>query len=227
MPSAHATPKRRRLSAPERREQILDAARPLFMEGGLRGTRTREVAHAAGVNEALLYQHFASKEEMFHEAITAPLERTVARLAKADPFSEFAATGRPQREASERFVKVLLGTFVESVGLFGVVLFADRTVGAGFYNEQVAPLVERIADAILDNFTGWPHRDFNPRLAIVATFGMCWSVAIDAAYRGESVDIDEVAAQLTDLLFVGVLGVGDPPAKPIRARKAGARGRAR
>lgn len=219
MPRTRSTPKRRRLSAPERRQQILDAARPLFVEGGLSGTRTRDVATAAGVTEALLYQHFASKEELFHEAITAPLERTVDRLAQAEPFSSFDATGRPQREVTERFMRVLLGTFVESVSLFGVVLFSDRTVGARFYNEQLAPLLLRITDAIRNNLVSWPHRDFDAYLAIVATFGMCWSVALDASYRDEPLDIDSVAGQLTDLVFFGVQGVGGGSA-PARKRRS-------
>lgn len=206
MPDKPTAPKRRRLPGPERRQQILDAARPLFLEAGLSGTRTRDVARAAGVNEALIYQHFASKDELFQEAIVAPLQRIVDRLADTKPFSGVDTPGRPQRDATEAFMRALLGTFVESVSLFGVVLFTDRTVGARFYREQMSPLFDRIADTIRTNLAGWPHRDFDPRLAIVATVGICWSTALDAAYRGEQLDVDEVAAQLTDLLFLGVYG---------------------
>jgi AcrR family transcriptional regulator len=215
-PATNGIPKRRRLRGPERREQILEAARPLFLEAGLSGTRTRDVAIAAGVTEALLYQHFASKEELFNEAIIAPLQRTVDRLARSKPFSEFDETGRPQRVATEDFMRALLTTFIESVSLFGVVLFADRTVGARFYNEQMAPLLDQITDTIRDNLSGWPHRDFDPRLAIVATFGMCWSAAIDSRYRDDPLDIPEVAKQLTDLLFLGVYGLGDPFVPPTK-----------
>lgn len=225
MPKIPTAPKRRRLPGPERRQQILDAARPLFLEAGLSGTRTRDVARAAGVNEALLYQHFASKDELFEEAIVAPLQRIVDRLAESKPFSELDPTGRPQRDATEAFVRAVLATFVESVSLFGVVLFADRTVGARFYQDQMAPLLDRISDTISTNLGAWPHRDFDPHLAIVATFGMCWSVAIDAAYRDKAVDVPDVAGQLTDLLFLGVYGVSamgdvDPPGRsPARAVK--------
>jgi AcrR family transcriptional regulator len=211
MPDRRPSPKRRRLSAAERRQQILDAARPLFVAGGLSGTRTRDVASAAGVNEALLYQHFSSKEELFHEAIIAPLERTVDRLAQTAPFAELEDSGRLQRAATERFVRTLLETFVESVSLFGVVLFSDRAVGARFYNEQVVPLVDRVAEAVEQNLAGWPHRDFEPRLTIVAAFGMCWSVAIDAAYREVGLDVDAASAQLTDLVFFGVQGAQVAP----------------
>ena len=61
---------RKRMHRRERREAILQAAVPLFAEKGFHGVKTREIAHAAGVSEALVFQHFASKEALF-EAIQA------------------------------------------------------------------------------------------------------------------------------------------------------------
>lgn len=57
-----------RLSAEERRDQILVAALPIFAAKGFDAVTTREVAEAAGVSEALLYRHFDSKRHMY-EAI--------------------------------------------------------------------------------------------------------------------------------------------------------------
>ncbi len=54
-----------RLSAEERRESILTAARKVFAEGGFRGTTNRGLAEAAGVSEALLFQHFPDKEALY------------------------------------------------------------------------------------------------------------------------------------------------------------------
>jgi AcrR family transcriptional regulator len=54
-----------RLSAEERREAILLAALPIFAAKGFDAVTTREVAEAAGVSEALLYRHFASKRDMY------------------------------------------------------------------------------------------------------------------------------------------------------------------
>jgi AcrR family transcriptional regulator len=56
---------RRRLTGGARRESILKAARRVFAENGFRGTTTRALAEAAGVSEALLFQHFPSKEALF------------------------------------------------------------------------------------------------------------------------------------------------------------------
>jgi AcrR family transcriptional regulator len=58
-----------RLKKTERREQIIDRATEVFMRDGLTGARTREIARVCGINEALLYKHFESKEELFRVVI--------------------------------------------------------------------------------------------------------------------------------------------------------------
>lgn len=55
----------RKLSSNERRASIIQAVRHLFANKGLKGVRTREVAEAAGVSEALVYRHFPTKEALF------------------------------------------------------------------------------------------------------------------------------------------------------------------
>jgi TetR/AcrR family transcriptional regulator len=54
-----------RISGEERRRQLIKAAIKLFSEKGFRGTTTKEIAHAAGISEALIYKHFASKEDLY------------------------------------------------------------------------------------------------------------------------------------------------------------------
>lgn len=57
-----------KVTGDERRASIIQAVRHLFANQGFKGTRTRELAEAAGVSEALLYRHFPTKEALF-EAI--------------------------------------------------------------------------------------------------------------------------------------------------------------
>lgn len=59
---------RKRMSSDERRALILEAARGVFSRFGYEGARTQEIARAAGVSEALIYRHFASKE-VLHTAV--------------------------------------------------------------------------------------------------------------------------------------------------------------
>jgi AcrR family transcriptional regulator len=62
--TAPSPPRRRRLSAAERREQILRAAMEVFAERGYQEASMIEIARAAGITPAVIYDHFASKAEL-------------------------------------------------------------------------------------------------------------------------------------------------------------------
>ncbi|MET8872609.1 TetR family transcriptional regulator [Nocardia sp. NPDC004604] len=51
------------------RTAILTAAQQLFAERGYERTTVREIATRAGVNQALLFRYFGSKDELFRAAI--------------------------------------------------------------------------------------------------------------------------------------------------------------
>lgn len=54
-----------RMKATDRRRQLLDAAVKCFADYGYHHTTTARLAKAAQVSEPVLYQHFASKQELF------------------------------------------------------------------------------------------------------------------------------------------------------------------
>jgi AcrR family transcriptional regulator len=64
----------RRRDAAATRTALLNAARTLMAQHGVEGTSTREVAAAAGVNQALVYRYFGSKEQLFTEAATTGVD---------------------------------------------------------------------------------------------------------------------------------------------------------
>ncbi|MFC7588857.1 TetR/AcrR family transcriptional regulator [Nonomuraea antimicrobica] len=47
------------------RERIIDAAEQAIHEFGIAGATTRRIAVQAACSEALIYKHFAGKEELF------------------------------------------------------------------------------------------------------------------------------------------------------------------
>jgi TetR/AcrR family transcriptional regulator len=51
------------------RQAILQAAERIFADEGLEGARTEAIAAAAGVNKALLYYYFRSKEALYREVL--------------------------------------------------------------------------------------------------------------------------------------------------------------
>jgi TetR/AcrR family transcriptional regulator len=79
--------RKRRLSTAARRQQLIDTARRVFAERGFRGTTTREIATAAGVTEAVIFQHFPHKD-LLYQAI---LEQKAAESVAERWFAEMEA----------------------------------------------------------------------------------------------------------------------------------------
>ena len=72
---------KKRLKKSERHRQILENAAHVFATQGYEGAKTREIAEACEINEALLYRHFPSKLELFREVINS-IHDDIATLAK-------------------------------------------------------------------------------------------------------------------------------------------------
>lgn len=54
---------------PDKRLQVIEASHKLFLAQGYKQTTTKQIAELAGVNESTIFRLFASKENLFHEAI--------------------------------------------------------------------------------------------------------------------------------------------------------------
>lgn len=198
--------KRRRLSAGERRAQIIETARGVFLAKGMAGARTRDIAQVAGVNEALLYQHFASKEELFEEAVVKPLDEIMKRVTEAGAaIPAYDPAARTQQDLTQGYLCELLRTFIDAGPLLGVVLFSDRAAGERFYDRSIRPLARTISGAVQDSFPTWSHRDFDPELVTFSMIGTCISLSLESHFGGKKVDAQDTARQLTDLLFFGLL----------------------
>lgn len=67
------------------RDEIINAAYCLYLENGYHGTSMRAIANEAGISLGGIYNHFASKEEIFVTVIYQhhPFRELVARLDQA------------------------------------------------------------------------------------------------------------------------------------------------
>jgi TetR/AcrR family transcriptional regulator len=68
-----------RLEATARRRQLIEAAMDLFSRKGFAGTTTKEIAAAAGVSEAIIFRHFATKRDMYTAIIEHNMHSDRAR----------------------------------------------------------------------------------------------------------------------------------------------------
>jgi AcrR family transcriptional regulator len=70
-----------RLPPAERREQLLDAALALIVEGGYRGVSMEAVARRAGVTKPVVYELFANIGELLRDLLGREESRALGQLA--------------------------------------------------------------------------------------------------------------------------------------------------
>lgn len=99
-----------RIPPDDRRQQIMDAALPLFAAQGFRGASNRDIARAAGMTPGLIYHYFASKEDLYRAVI--------------DEYSPFAQLGLSVDALRDQPVEQVLRQLI--AGLHGVFTLSPR-----------------------------------------------------------------------------------------------------
>ncbi len=97
-------------SALRKRDQILDAAMPVFGRCGFKKSSVNDLAAAAGLSKQGLYLHFASKEEVFLAAMRKYLDDGLA-LAEA-------ALSRPDTPLFDRLLAAMDAWFGRHIATF-------------------------------------------------------------------------------------------------------------
>lgn len=75
------TPRRVRMTAPQRREQLIGVARQVFAERGYQGAAIEEIADRAGVSKPVVYQHFGGKEGLYAVVVDREVQRLTGAIA--------------------------------------------------------------------------------------------------------------------------------------------------
>ena len=96
------------------RERILDAAAVVMREKGVANTTTKAIAAAAGYSEAMLYKHFADKQELFLVLLKERLPGVRPRLA-APGWGDLATN---LAEIVEQLMNYYADLFPMSVSIF-------------------------------------------------------------------------------------------------------------
>jgi TetR/AcrR family transcriptional regulator len=123
--------------ADQTRARILEAATQEFSANGLAGARTEQIAEAAGVNKALLYYYFRSKDALY----AAALESVAARMAAAS-MSVLAL----ECSAGERLLRTALNHFdrIYSQPVFQTLMQQEMIRLRKGESNMGSPLVEKL-----------------------------------------------------------------------------------
>ena len=72
-----------RLTATERKDDLLDAAMIEFAEHGYEGTSTEDIARRAGISQPYLFRLFGTKKELFKASVARCFRETLEMFQRA------------------------------------------------------------------------------------------------------------------------------------------------
>ena len=191
---------RLRLTGAERRAAILDAAMEVFARRGFHGSSIDEIAKAAGISKALIYEHFPSKKDLHNSLLEHQVDELLERL---DASADTGDAGDLRMRAG---VEAFLG-FVEERREAWRMLFrdsADPDLAETFDRVQLRATAA-IADLIaLDpGASAAPEASFNIEMLAQQLSGSVQSLA-NWWYAHQDVPREELVSRVMDFAWVGL-----------------------
>ncbi len=202
------------MTGDERREQIIVRAVELFSKNGFSGTTTKKIAEAAGVSEAMVFRHFASKDELYEAILNSkvceggehqfPWEGNVDLLAAMERsddlevFYQLAIRALEKHHGDEGFMRLLLYSALE-----------NHDLAAKFVQTFIAGLYDFIGGYIEKRQAAGAMRGINPRIAVRAFMGMLVhhslnNILWDKERTLLDISLDKAARNFAEILVSGI-----------------------
>ena len=220
-----------RMAGDERRLQILGVAMRLFSQHGFRGTTTKEIARGAGVSEAMVFRHFATKQELYSAildfkacsgSLGDPREFLADALRRKDDravFTELARALMRHHETDPEFLRLLTHAALE-----------EHELAAMFWERTIRQMYEFLGGYIRERQRDGAFRQVEPAVVVRSFLGTVIHHSLNNTLwdkRRTLLDItnERAADEFTEILLRGVEARegGEKSEKPKRAATAPAR----
>ena len=197
-----------RLASQDRREQLIEVAVDLFSRKGFNGTTTRQIATSAGVTEAVIFRHFATKEDFY----TAIIDRKVKSPLFAEWLADLrAAMTRNDEEAVvRRIIETIIRTHRVDPQFERLMLYAALE-----RNEMALLYMGKMTEAVVTEFRAYFARRqkqrcfvrMQPDAALTAVVGMAFYYAQQTyvhAFKKKTFTDEEALESFTRIALSGL-----------------------
>ena len=199
------------MAGEERRLQILAVAVSLFSNRGFRGTTTKEIAQAAGVSEAMVFRHFATKEELYaaildHKACAGhesfePEKMAAEAIKRKDDravFEALALGALDHHENDREFQRLLLHSALEK-----------HELAQMFFDQFVRRVYEFLGAYIRERQREGGFVEVDPSIVVRCFIGMVMHHSLnnnlwDPDRRLLNISNEDAARHFTEILLNGI-----------------------
>lgn len=207
------------MAGEERRLQILAVAVSLFSNRGFRGTTTKEIAQAAGVSEAMVFRHFATKEELYaaildHKACAGhesfePEKMAADAIQRKDDravFESLALGALNHHENDRDFQRLLLHSALEK-----------HELAQMFFDQFVRRVYQFLGTYIRERQREGAFIQLDPAIVVRCFIGMVMHHSLnnnlwDPDRRLLNISNEEAARHFTNILLNGITTPSFKPA---------------
>ena len=200
-----------RLTASERRTQLVEIARAVFARRGFEATSVEEIAERAGITKPIVYEHFGGKEGLYAVLVDREMDHVVTRIAEA------ISSGTP-RERVERAALAFLSYVRDQPDGF-IVLSRDApvTLAHGGMSSLLNDVAERVADVFATTFK---QAGYDPKTAPIYAHALVGMVTFAGQWWTEvrKPPIEEVASHLAALTWMGLRHLPKRPKLTVPSR---------
>src|SRR5947209_1665329 len=202
------------MTGDERRSQILQQAINLFSKHGFNGTTTKEIAKAAGISEAMVFRHFATKNELYdaildykacHNQQSLPweensiIQQAIERNDDYQVFYNLALNAMNKHQEDPDFMRLLFHSALEA-----------HTLSDKFFDEFVVRIYNFISDYISKRQKEGAMRNMEPKIVVRAFLGMLIHQSLnnilwDKGRRILNISNEEAAKYFADIILYGVM----------------------
>jgi AcrR family transcriptional regulator len=210
----NANGKRVRMSAQERREQLVGVARSLFAAKGYEATSVEEIAERAGVSKPVVYQHFGGKEGVYAVVVDREVRHLTGSIVRA-----FDATH--PRLVAEHAADAFL-SYIEhhEDGFRVLVRDAPNGMSGGSFASVIADVATRAEQLLMEEFD---DRGFDEDTAPMYARMLVGAVALVGEWWLEhrTLPREVVAGHVVNLLWNGLKGL-EPTSPALLDQRPGA-----
>jgi len=190
------------MPAAERREQLLAVALDVFAGEGYHQTSMNQIAEAAGITKPVLYQHFASKRELY----LALIEEAGGRLLHIITAPSITETNG-RRRVELGFLAYFQWVYDDHDSF--QLLFGGGSRRDAEFSEAAGKFQSRVADAIEPLITADIDTEHRRTLAH-AIVGLAEGVSRRLIRLGNDFDPELIARQVSELAWAGLRAAQRP-----------------
>lgn len=193
------------MSRAERREQLIRVARQLFGTRGYDAVSVEEIASAAGVSKPIVYEHFGGKEGLYQVIVNREV-KALSDILRSQMRPEHSA-----RAVLEGIVVTLLDFIEENADGFHLLAHQSPTA---VRSETFETVMADIADQVTVFLAPLLEKQgLDPASAPVYGQILAGGVGQIGQWWSENMQVDKklVAAQVTNLLYLGLRGMEKDP----------------